>query len=211
VPVRAFQTLWQAVRDLYEELLLFAGVSALWWLSALLIVPGPPVAAGLYYLAARVVGEQRVDFGFFWEKTKQSFRKSWPVAGINLLTLVLILVNITFYSGLSNLLRYATIIWTYLLLMWLAMQIYLFPMLYRMDEPRLGPMLRNALMLALARPGYTFLLLILLGLATVLSVMLPLLLIFVWPALFALVGTRAAVTVITDVAERQQKPPAQES
>jgi uncharacterized membrane protein YesL len=209
--VRAFRTSWLAIRDLYDELLLFAGASVVWWLATVLIVPGPAVAAGLYHLADRVVGEQRVDFGFFWQKSKESFKSSWPVAAVNLLSLIIIIINILFYSGLGNFLRYITIAWTYLLLMWLAMQIYLFPMLYRMEEPRLWPMLRNALMLSLARPGYTFLLLILLAVVTVLSIILPLLLVFLWPAFFALVGTRAAVTVIVDVTERQQNPEEQDS
>jgi hypothetical protein len=47
--------------------------------------------------------------------------------------------------------------------------------------------------------------------ATLLSIVLPLLLIIVWPALVALVGARATVTVIEDVSERQAKRSAQES
>jgi uncharacterized membrane protein YesL len=209
--VRALKTFWHAIRDVYDELLLFAGVSILWWLATLLVIPGPPVTAALYYLTDRVAGEQRIDFSFFREKFKESFGKSWLVAGTNLIFLIVLVVNIVFYSRLSNFLQYAAIAWLYLLLMWLGMQIYLFPLLYRMEEPRLWPLLRNALMFALARPGYTALLLVLLALSTVLSIILPLLLIVFWPALLAMVGAQATRVVIADVTERQAKSSDQEA
>jgi len=207
--VSALKTFWQAIRDVYEELLLFAGVSILWWLGTLLVVPGPPITAGLYYLTDRIASEQRVEFSFFWQKAKESIGKGWLVAGINLAGLIVIVVNFLFYARMNNLLQYAAIVWTYLFLVWLAMQLYLFPLLYRMEEPRLGHLLRNSLMLAMARPGYTALLLVLLALATVLSTILPLLLIGFLPALIAMVGARATLTVIADVKERQEEPPAQ--
>ncbi len=209
--MRALRTFWQAIRDLYEELMLLAGVSVLWWLAVLLIVPGPPATAGLCYVAHRIAHEQRVEFSFFWQETKRQFGKSWQLAGVNLLSLTVVLVNFMFYFRLENVLRYAGVAWIYVFLLWLVAQIYLFPLLFEMEEPRLRWLLRNALLLPLSRPGYTLLLLMLLLVATLLSTVLPLLLIIVWPALVALVGARATVTVIEDVSERQAKQSAQES
>lgn len=206
--MKALRVFWLAIRDLYEELMLLAGVSVLWWLSVLLIIPGPPATAGLYYLAHRIVHERRVEFSFFWEEAKQSFGKSWQLAGVNLLGLIIVLVNFNFYLRLNNALRYAAILWLYLLLLWLAMQIYLFPLLFEMEEPRLGWILRNAVLLPLIRPGYTLLLLILLIAVTFLSSVLFLLLVVAWPALLALVGARALVTVIADLEASRAEPPA---
>lgn len=206
--MKALRVFWLAIRDLYEELMLLAGVSVLWWLSVLLIIPGPPATAGLYYLAHRIVHERRVEFSFFWEEAKRSFGKSWQLAGVNLLGLIIVLVNFNFYLRLNNALRYAAILWLYLLLLWLAMQIYLFPLLFEMEEPRLGWILRNAVLLPLIRPGYTLLLLILLIAVTFLSSVLFLLLVVAWPALLALVGARALVTVIADLEASRAEPPA---
>jgi len=209
--VKAFKTFWQAIRDLYEELMLLGGVSVLWWLSVLLIVPGPPATAGLYYLAYRIVHEQRVGFGFFWEEAKRRFGKSWQLAGIDLLVLLILLVNFHFYAQLSSPLRYAAILWIYLLLFWLAVQIYLFPLLFEMEEPRLTWLLRNAVLLPLVRPGYTLLLLILLLAATLLSSVVFLALVVAWPALVALVSARALMTTIADLEASRAKPPAPKS
>ena len=209
--MKALHTFWQAIRDLYDDLLLFAGASLLWWLATLLIIPGPPATAGLVYLAHRVVNEQRVEISFFWQEFKGRFRTSWLVGGTSLLVLILIIVNFLFYSSLGNFLKYAVIVWAYLFLMWLAMQVYLFPLIWEMQDPRFGWLLRNAVMLALARPGYTLVLLVLLAAAAALSAILPFLLVLVWPALVALVCARATAHVIAESTDRQSTPVADES
>ncbi|MDH7487246.1 MAG: hypothetical protein QHJ81_13335 [Anaerolineae bacterium] len=199
----AFKTFWQALRDLHDELFLFAGVSVLWWLGILLVVPGPPVTAGLYSLACRTAHEQRVEFGFFWQEIRQRFGKSWQLAAVNLFALVVVLVNFLFYWNLQNFLRYAVVVWAYLFLLWLGVQLYLFPLLFEMEEPRLRWLLRNAVLLPLIRPGYTLLLLLLLLAATALGLVLPFLLLIVWPALVALVGARATAAMVEEVAARR--------
>ena len=209
--MKALKVFWQAIQDLYEDLMLLAGVSVLWWLAVLLIVPGPPATAGLYYLAYRIVHEQRVEFSFFWEEFRRHFGKSWQLAGVNLLALVIMGVNFQFYLHMDNVLRYAAILWIYLFLLWLAMQIYLFPLLFEMEEPRLWWILRNALMLSVVRPGYTLVLLILLLAATLLSSVLFLLVIVAWPALVALVSARSLMSQIADIEASRAEPPAQES
>jgi len=205
--VKALRTFWQAIRDLYEELMLLSGVSVLWWLSVLLIVPGPPATAGLYYLAHRIVHEQRVEFAFFWEEVKRQFGKSWQLVGVDLLGLLIIGTNFNFYLRLDGPLRYVAILWIYLFLLWVATQIYLFPLLFEMEEPRLVWLLRNAVLLTLFRPGYTLLLLILLLAVTLLSSALFILMIIAWPALIALVSARAVTTVIAELEARRTTPP----
>ncbi|MBM4432219.1 MAG: hypothetical protein FJ026_18000 [Chloroflexi bacterium] len=209
--MRALRTFCQALRDLYDELFLFAGVSVLWWLGTLLVVPCPPVTAGLCSLAYRVAHEQRVELSFFWQEIRGHFGKSWRLAAVNLLALSVVVVNFLFYWNVRNLLRYAAVVWVYLFLLWLAAQLYLFPLLFEMGEPRLRWLLRNAVLLPLLHPGYTLLLLILLLAATALSVVLPFLLIVAWPALVALVGARATATVIEEVAARQAESGGRES
>lgn len=205
--MKALRTFWLAIRDLYEELMLLSGVSMLWWLAVLLIVPGPPATAGLCYLAHRIVHEQRVGFGFFWEEAKGRFAKSWQLVGVDLLGLLIIGTNFYFYLRLEGFWRYVAILWIYLFLLWVGMQIYLFPLLFEMEEPRLAWLLRNAVLLALFRPGYTLLLVILLLMTTFLSSALFILMIVAWPALMALVSARATTTVIAEL-ETRDVPPA---
>jgi uncharacterized membrane protein YesL len=201
--VRAPKTFWKAIIDLYDDLMLLAGASIVWWLGVLLIVPGPPATAGLYYLAHRIVHEQRVELGFFWQEARKRLGQSWGLAGVNLLALAILVVNFVFYAGIQNFLRYIALAWVYLFLLWLALQFHLFPLLFEMENPRLGLLLRNAALLALMRPGYTLFLLVLAFLATILCIVLPFLLLAIWPALMALLGARATLTAIEVVAERQ--------
>lgn len=201
--MKALRTFGKAVVDLYDDLMMLAGVSLVWWLGMLLVVPGPAVTAGLYHLAHRIVHEQRVEFSFFWQEAKKRFGQSWGLAGINLLLLALLMVNLVFYAGIQSFLRYIAFAWVYLIILWLAIQFHLFPLLFEMERPRLGLLLRNAALLTLARPGYSLLLLVLALAATALCVVLPFLLLAVWPALMALLGARATMVAIEDVAERQ--------
>jgi len=125
--VRAIKTFVQALRDLYEDLMLLCGVSLVWWVANLLIIPGPPATAGLYYLAHRIVHEQRVEFSFFRQEARERFGRSWLVAGISLLVLIVFAANIIFYIQFESFVRYAAVVCAYFILMWLAIQIYVFP------------------------------------------------------------------------------------
>ncbi|HUW14970.1 MAG TPA: DUF624 domain-containing protein [Anaerolineae bacterium] len=207
--MRAIRTFIQAARDLYEDLMFLCGVSVVWWLANLVLIPGPPATAGLYYLAHRIVREQRVDFSFFRQAFKERFGRSWLVAGISTLVLIILAANIAFYIQFESWVRYAAVVCVYFILVWLTLQIYLFPLMSEMAEPRLGRLLRNGLILVLARPGYTVMLLIVLAVTTLLCIVLPFLLLLVWPALVALVSARATMTLLEDLPQRRSNPPVQ--
>jgi len=201
----ALKAFWQSIKSLYEDLLLLASVGLVWWVGTVLIVPGPAVTAGLALIAYRIVHEERVNFSIFWEETKSSLGKGWKLAGVNLLALILIATNIVFYWRFEGWVRYVVVAWVYIALLWLAMQLFLFPLLYEMEKPRLTWLLRNAALMPMFRPGYTLLTLILCLLVTALSIAVPFLLITVWPSLLALVGARTTASAIETVAVRRAK------
>jgi uncharacterized membrane protein YesL len=206
----ALKAVWQSIKNLYEDLMLLATIGLVWWVGTLLIVPGPAVNAGLAHVAHRIVHEERVNFSIFWQETRSSLGKAWKLAAVNLLALVLIATNILFYWQFEGWVRYVVVAWAYIALLWLAMQLYLFPLLYEMETPRLTWLLRNALLMPLFRPGYTLLTLLLLLLVTALSIAMPFLLVTVWPSLLALVSARTTASAVQTVAERRAKMEEQE-
>jgi len=120
------------------------------------------------------------------------WRLALVVNAINMSVLALLLLNLEFYWALSGTLFQAlAILWLYLIIFWLGVQFYLFPVLVGMEKPAVLGILRTAPLLVFASPLFSVLL-VLLGLTlTGFSVALPIVLVLAWPALMALMGEHA--------------------
>jgi len=192
---------WQATKGWYEELFLLAGLAVVWWVLTLLVVTAPPAAAGLHLVANRIVHGRRVSFGLFWEGFQQYFVAGWKVAALDLLALVLLLSNLQFYYSLANpWIRLVTILWLYGLILWLALQFYLFPLLLEQEDRGILLVYRNGLVLLFARPVFALTLLAVVALVSLASFFLVIPLVLAWPPLLALVANRATVTLVEESA-----------
>ena len=204
--MRAFRVFWLSLRDLYEELFMFAGLNLLWWLCVLVIVLIPPATAGLMYLANELAHERRVEWRMFLTGARLYLWRSWQVTIASLGGIVILLTNIWFYVNVTTgILQYLTILWIYLLIIWLAAQIYVFPLLIQMEQPRLLLIYRNALLLTLSRPLFTVLLILLLVAATIIGGLFAIILILAIPGLWAIAANRALVHVLEEVRAAQTK------
>ncbi len=95
--------------------------------------------------------------------------------------LALLLLNLLFYLGQGNaLLQAVAFLWLYIIIFWLAMQIYVYPVLVSLEKPTVLGALRTALA-AFANPLYSLLLLVVAIVLTVVSVVLAMLVLFAWP------------------------------
>jgi uncharacterized membrane protein YesL len=203
--VRAFRVFWLSVRDLYEELFVFAGLNLLWWLCALVVVLIPPATAGLMYIANEIVHERRIEWRMFLEGARIYFWRSWQVFIVGAGVAFILLTNVLFYyQATTGVVQYLTILWIYLLIIWLVTQIYVFPFLIQMEQPRVIPIFRNALLLTLSRPLFTVVLMILLALATALGAVFAIVLILAIPGLWALASTRALTVLLEEVRAAQK-------
>ena len=202
--MQAFHVVWRAIRDLYDDLFVFVPLSLLWWLCFLVIIPLPPAVAGLVYLANEIAHERRIEWRMAVEGARLFFWRSWVVFLVSVLGFLVVGMNIWFYlNQFTGLPQYLTILWLYLLIIWSAAQIYVYPLLIAMEKPRVLLIFRNALLLTLANPLFTVLLLVLFLALTVVSVAFPLLLILVLPGLLSLVSTRALVYLVERVRQIQ--------
>jgi uncharacterized membrane protein YesL len=91
----------------------------------------------------------------------------------------------------GTVLRTIAIVWGYLLVVWLSVQVYVYPIYASLEQPSLGMALRMAALAVLANPLFSVLLLVVAGALTALCVALPILLPIAWPALMALLGEHA--------------------
>ncbi|MCS7220565.1 MAG: DUF624 domain-containing protein [Anaerolineae bacterium] len=194
--MRVLRVIGLSIRDFYEEMFLFVPLNLVWWLAAVLVIPLAPATAGLCHLGYRIAHELRVDSSFFKEAFRDYFWPSLKVGALDVAILVTFMVNLWFYAQINSWLRLISILWIYGLILWAAAQLYLFPLLFEQKEPKALMTIRNAALLVLAQPLFTLGVSVLALILTIICLVLPVLLVLVWPGLMALIGTRALANVL---------------
>jgi uncharacterized membrane protein YesL len=223
---------WFAIRSMYDELFPLSGMGVIWFVMAVVpplgvfeltrtylpnnpalgivlvllsLIPAPPATAALYYVTSFIAREKRIEFNYFWQGFKTYFWKSWAVAGVLLVTGAILIVDLMFYLRSSNTL-FAIVgflgIWA--LVLWLAIQVYLFPLMIRQEDKRLRLILKNGSLLTLAYPVFALGILIAIVLFTALSALLVILLPTLWMPLVTLLNNRALVSSLGEVERYQQ-------
>ena len=205
--LRALRVFWSSLGGLYYELFLLMGVNLAWLGLSLLIVTAPPATAGVYYLTNQLARGETVSFGLFVQGMRRYFRRSWLLAIIVLVINALLAVNLLFYASFTNQwVRLLSVLWGYLIVFWLAMLIYLFPLLIEQESKSLLLLLRNAALLVLDNLAFTLTLGVLLLLFLLLNVFLAVPLLLIVVSGLALVQSKALLTVLEKYRERTGAP-----
>jgi uncharacterized membrane protein YesL len=206
--MKAFTIMGRTLKAAYDELFLCVFLSIIWWIGTILILPAAPVTIGLHQVANRIANYKRVDNSFFWESARQHIGRGWLLYLINLLAPVAIFFNIWFYFNSQGLLQAIGVFWMWLFVLSLMIGQYIFPLFWQQDEPDLKLVLRNATLLALRHPLYTFLILLFQLTLLVLSIGLTLPLILLAPALIALTANFALVGLLQEMGLAPHPPQA---
>lgn len=206
--IRPLSVFWRGIRATWDDLLLLGLLSFAWWVCMLFVIPGPPATAGLYLVANRIAKGERIGFDVFKEGFVTYFWRSLVVGLIAAALLFMFVTGFLFYLDpppeFPDFFTLLSIVMLYLILTWLAMQLYLFPVLVE-QSISLGAIFRNALFIAFASPVYTLILLVLLGLCTIGSVLFPILLVLVLPGLVAVVSSIALQDRLAHIRERMSR------
>lgn len=224
---RVFRTLATTVKDAVDEFWILVICNLLWaffslpllglallalvannpWLAALIgglsVVLIGPATAGLYTVAQRVVDGRTSKIGHFFTGMRRYALTSWRVLGIWTVGLFIILFDLNFYGNLDTRFGIAMIVfWIYLLVIWCAFLIYLFPLLLLQAKPGLRILARNTFIMVLGHPGFTFVTFLLMALVVALSII-PIFPLFFTAAFLAVWSLRAAHELIRDSEERR--------
>ncbi len=192
----ALRVFWAALKDYYEELFRLVGANLLWLLLAIPVVTLPPATAGMLYLTNQVAHHKSVELRLFFEGFRRFFWKSWLLALLNVLVLAVFAANAQFYGGRIGGQWGAILqgLFVGLAGVWCLVQLYVLPMLFEQEEPRLLLALKNAAFMTFASPMTSLVLAALLAIVAALSVVLALPLAI---ALMAIVGLAANEAVLT--------------
>lgn len=142
------------------------------WLLLFVPTPGNIALAGLTRVAA---GPDVPRLEMFKTALRDHWRLALQCCVLSVVVMAALVWNVVFYYDVgTGLLRLVSILWAYAALFWLAVHIYVAPLLVHIAEPRLLDVFRRAALLAIGHPGYTIMLLVLLlGLGFLSVVFLP--------------------------------------
>jgi uncharacterized membrane protein YesL len=178
-------------------------------LTVLAILAGGPALAGVHNLTNPIPHERRIEFGYFWEGFRKYWLKSWKILGLWVLGAATLGINVWFYRMWwqrgTQIALLPVILFLWILVLWLGIQPYLFPLMLEQEDKRVVLVFKNAILLALVNPGFTVLVLVLLGATQLLSLVFPPLLLLVTHSLVALVNNRAIVRLMIRLEEQRER------
>jgi len=208
---QVFRIFWEALKDFWDELFLLALMNIVTVLLVIPIVTFPPALAGLWNVANRVAEGRSIHWSDYFEGFRRYFWKAWGLALLNILVVVIVPINLRFYTPdiapfeisplLSTWLRGLFIAIT---LLWTIIQMYPMALLLEQEDQRLRVALRNAAVLFIANPGFTIVLALLLLILAVVSVFLPVLWVLVTVAFFAVACNKAVLHLLEPYREQAQ-------
>lgn len=171
------------------------------------LLTAPPAAAGLYFVTNNLAHDRQVTWRTFFEGFRQYFWVSWRWGLFNLLVLAILVSNIVFYTEMEgDIFFWVRAVFITLVLIWLLIQTYTFPLLIEQTEPRVLLALRNSVGLFAFNPKYA------LGIALIILLLAYLTTVFVWPAwllftagLIAYLANRTTGYIVRQILDSQKK------
>ncbi|MGH2538054.1 MAG: DUF624 domain-containing protein [Candidatus Promineifilaceae bacterium] len=184
-----------ALRDTAADLFTTAVVNLLWLLLNALVVAGPPATLALFYVGNRLAHGEVTDPRDFLAGLRRYFGLGWRWGAMNLLAIAFLLGDIALsgrlFDGPTRLLVQG--FYAGVLLLWLCLQLYVLPLLFEQEAPRLGLALRNGLVMLGRNPGFSLGLALLLALVLAAGTIFFLVVVAAGGVLVALVGNHAVL------------------
>jgi len=204
--------IWEALKGVWEELLILVLMNLLTVLLMIPVVTFPPAVAGLWNVANLVAQDKSVAWSDYFEGFRRYFWKAWGLALLNILVIGALVANVRFYSpgvmpfrigaNASLLIR---AFWVSALFLWLILQLYPLALLLEQQDQRLRVALRNAFVLLAANPGFSFVLFVSLLIIGAISLAIPALLALITLAVFAVVCNKAVRHLLQPYREQAER------
>ncbi len=162
--------IWNALVDAYYDAAELTMMNLLWIVFSLLVISAPAATAGLYYATNQLAHRHAISWRTFLDGFRQHLWLGCRWGLVNLFALTLLGVNVWFYGQLE-------MWWTDLaqglfigiMVLWILLQVYTFPLLLEQEDHRMAIALRNSLVLFLKYPGFSLFLCLILLLVAALS------------------------------------------
>jgi len=205
----AMGVFWQTLKDVWEELLPLCLVNLVWLFASLTVILFPVTLAGGHYVANRVARGKTFGTSDYIDGIKMYWWRSllWFLA--NLVVVLLIYTNVMFYPSQFQGLWVSIVggLWVALLIFWLTLQMYFWPLLIEQEEPRMLLAWRNSAYLVLINPFYAFFVASFHILFLAVSVATQLPLVFVGMVTLAILENNAVLAILVSVGKIEDPRP----
>lgn len=190
-----FKLLWQGIKDLFEQFLTMMMFSIAWWLSVILIVPGPPATVALFAMADPRRQTSTPEMSDAIAVFRSSFRRAWGFALCTGPPILILVWNLTSFSGTSEFLAAIVPLWVIMLLLLVIVTVEGFSVAGTM-ESGVRNAFRGAMYVLVSRPFMSISLAIFLSLLSFFMAITVLPMLLVGPALIACIVNRFVLTIL---------------
>lgn len=205
----AGRVIYDALTDSYYAFGALVAWNILWVLGTVLLITAPPAMAAMCYAAHQLARQEPVTWRTFFEGFRKHFWLGWRWGLINVLVIALLISNGQFYSQFdTNWSGWIRGAFLGLFLLWLMIQVYVFPLLFEQERRSLLLALRNSVVLWLRYPGFS---LSLLAFLIFLAVISSLLLQPAWLVITVSLGAYLASRGVLHLVGGDQSPDARET
>ncbi len=200
---QALRVFWKGILQFEHYSWLYVTANIVSILLSIPVVTAPAAYAGLSYLSHTAQTTSTATLGDFWAGFRLYFWRGLAAGIANVVVLGMLWVNLTAYSQQTGLLfMILRAAWLVILFVWLGMQLYLWPMLEEMKHPTLYGGLRNAAIMMMQNPFFTFVLIAGVGIIVAFSTALIIPWILVTNSMIACVANAAVLDRLAIVRAR---------
>jgi uncharacterized membrane protein YesL len=187
--VRFLKLFLRGLKDAYDQFVLLMIVSVLWWVCAVLIVPGPPATVALLRMMDPRNAIQMPEIADFFRTLRQHFRSAWIVALFTVPVIVVLTWNMLFFRDSDSIFAIMVPLWFVMIVITFMLMLFAFATIAAMESsPRNA--FRGAVYLLVMWPFTSALLFVLLTLLSGVFAVLVLPLILFGPGVAAAVVNR---------------------
>jgi uncharacterized membrane protein YesL len=177
--------------DWWDSWLDMVLVCIVWTLAQVTVILGPPATFGMYYVAYRLLNGESLGVRGLIEGGRKYFGKAWLWGLMNLAVMVVLVINVQFYSNVAAAWGLYLLIFILMLgFLWFCTQFYALPYFMEQDGKSLKVALRNGLLTTMAAPFFTLILMLVVGVVLVASFTVVLPLFLGLPGLIPVLGFR---------------------
>lgn len=187
--MRFLRLFLRGLKDAYDQFVLLMIVSALWWVSAVLIVPGPPATIALFRMMDPRNAIETPEIADFFRIMRENFKTAWTVALFTVPVILVLAWNMLFFRNSDSAFAIMVPLWFVMIVIAFMLMLYAFATVASMESyPRNA--FRGAVYLLVMWPFTAGLLFVLLALIGSLFAVLVLPLILFGPGTVAAVVNR---------------------
>lgn len=147
---------WRGLQHLQHRGYQYIWANVLWIALSLPIITAPAAWAGLIRFSYYAHRQPTVSFDEFWQGFRENLKRG---IGIGILNVVIVVVNVAnlyaYQNDTSVGVAALRLVWLMALVGWFAIQLYVWALLYAMEQPSLKGAYRNAAVMILLNPLFT--------------------------------------------------------